>query len=611
VETPDKKDVVKPGMILFLVLAGIVAAVIYAPGIAAPFYLDDAIVLGNAEGLISTRTLGYASFWVSHQLASALGFVLPWDVTIYYRIPNVLIHVLAAMAVFWLARELTGRRITAGLAGALFLVHPIQTQAVTYISQRFESQAALFMILAAASYIRFRKGHSRWWAGATVVFGLAAGMTKETAVALPLWIGVIEVIFFSGIPRLKHVALWLPFVAALAYPALKAVNSAGKTLTWIPFELYLLSQGPVLLKYLQLIFIPGRQFLLYDFPPASGLTAHVLSSWGLLLSLIGMALYLVRRNPVAVFGILTFFILLSPTSVVPIPDLIFEHRVYPAFAGLAIALASIFPPRRLTVALFSVVFVLLGYRAGVRNNEWNDRIRFYEAHREAFPRDVKVLASLGASYALEGQVKNAIAANLEARKYLDTLNPFYRKANATIVDMNLAILYTQMGDRARAIQQARRVLSVDPTQLTSLQILSRAQVELGEYEEALKTLQRTLALVPGDSESLYRLREVEKALGHAAEFAAIDTRIRDMEAKAKELAEKTSAGGVKEPQDRRSQYLTPILFGFLVGGFGLLVFIFLVFKRHLSEVIRWVRTGSTVSVDSAAAGSTETVGRLP
>jgi tetratricopeptide (TPR) repeat protein len=589
-------------MLLFLVLAGLVGMVLYSSGISAPLYLDDFIVLGNAEGYVPTRPLGYASFWLSHQLANWLGFTFPWDLTIYYRIPNVAIHILASTAVFWLARELTGRRLLAGLAGGLFLVHPIQTQAITYVTQRFEAQAALFMILSAACYVRFRKGHSNWWVLGTVLSGMAAATTKETSIALPLWLILLEVLFFSGIPRLKQLVWWLPFVAALAYPAWLAVKGAGKTITWIPFELYLLSQGKVLLKYLQLVFIPGKQYLLYDSNPATGLTLDVLAAWGLLLVLVGTALYLCRRNRVAIFGILTFFILLSPTSVVPIPDLIFEHRIYPGLCGIAIAIASLCPPRRLTVAIFSALFVLLGYRTFVRNAEWNDRIKFYEANREAFPRDVKVLASLGASYATQGEVKKALNVNLEAKKYLDTLNPFYFKEGSVIVDMNLATLYSQMGDWVHAIEESRRVLAVDHKNLVALRTLSRAYFELHEYAESRKALKRTLDSYPSDGESLIRLREVEKALGNSAEFAALDTSIKGIEAKAtasmnKAVLEQQS----KVAKDAPRPDLTFFFFGFLTVVLGGLAFVILVFKHHMAELVRWARTGSTISVDSPAA----------
>ena len=296
--------------------------------------------MSNAQTIQHSRFFGYLTLWMSTKLEALLGLVFPWDITIYFRIPNILIHVLAASVVYWLAWELIGSRFSAWIAGCLFLVHPIQTQAVTYISQRFEAQAALFMFLAAVTFVRFRKGGSWIWLAGTLAATFVAAMTKENAVAVPIWLMLIEMIFFSGIRSLKKMAYFIPLVLAVVLPTLKIFLSSGGTLLWIPFELYLLSQASVLLQYLKLVFLPGKQFLLYDFPPVTTVTTVVVLEWIAILSIVGLGIYLARKKPVIGFGILTFFCLLSPTSVVPLPDMIFEHRVYPALAGLAIAVAG-------------------------------------------------------------------------------------------------------------------------------------------------------------------------------------------------------------------------------------------------------------------------------
>ena len=123
----------------FFVFAITAGLLIYSTGLTAPLHLDDPSVLRIAETVgWSTRPLGYASFWLNRQILLFIGSVLPWREAFYYRLGNVFIHALAATALFWLVREITQRWLTAALAGALFVVHPIQTQAVTYISQRFE-----------------------------------------------------------------------------------------------------------------------------------------------------------------------------------------------------------------------------------------------------------------------------------------------------------------------------------------------------------------------------------------------------------------------------------------------------------------------------------------
>jgi tetratricopeptide (TPR) repeat protein len=583
-------------MIFFLILAAIACAVLYSPGIAAPLYLDDFIVLSNAEGIINTRFFGYASFWLSHQLAELMGLVLPFDVTIYYRIPNIAIHVLASTALFWLARELTGRRLVAGIAGALFLVHPIQTQAVTYITQRFEAQAALFMFIAAASYVRFRHHKSKYYLLLTVVAALLAASTKETAIALPLWIAFIEVIFFSGVPTLRQMAYWLPVAGAIAYPAWLAFKSTGGALVWIPIEYYLLSQGAVLTKYLQLVFLPGKQYLLYDFQPVTAVTATVLAQWVLVLVLFATGIYLTRRKPTVAFGIFTFFILLLPTSLVPLPDLIFEHRLYPAMAGVAIALATLFQPTRRTVALFTAVFLFLGYRTMVRNVEWTDRVRFYELHREAFPEEPRLLASLGTAYAQKGEVKKAIEANQAARKHLDKLNAYYYRAGVQVIDMNLATLYGQIGDMPKMMEEAQRALTADQNMPAAWMMIGSAKFSEEDFRGALVAYERAWKINPMDLTFAQAVREASFRLGELDRVREIDVRISSLQKQLQKQDEE------KKPEPlRRAWQPTYVLFGTICVVLLTGVAFIRVGLKSFREVWLWLRTGSTVSVDKAAA----------
>src|SRR6185295_15250795 len=114
-------------------------------------------------------------------------------------------------------------------------------------------------------------------------------------------------------------------------PAWRALQSSRDTFDWVALDQYWLTQGPVLAKYLLLSIWPREQFLLYDFPLVESVTVVVVLQWLMVLGLVTLAVILVKRQPVIGFGILTFFVLLLPVLVLPLPDLIFEHRVYPAF----------------------------------------------------------------------------------------------------------------------------------------------------------------------------------------------------------------------------------------------------------------------------------------
>ena len=145
-------------MRLFLIAAIPLALLLYGHGLQAPLYLDDPSVLDGARGFLRpSRPLGYFSYFLSFLFADLFAPFFHWNSWFYFRLGNLLIHVLTATVVLWLARELTGKRPAGIVAGFLFLIHPVVSEPVMYISQRFESLATLFMVASAVSYTRFRK----------------------------------------------------------------------------------------------------------------------------------------------------------------------------------------------------------------------------------------------------------------------------------------------------------------------------------------------------------------------------------------------------------------------------------------------------------------------
>src|SRR6267142_1275836 len=333
-------------MRVFFVLAVAGAILLYSSGLWAPYHLDDASVLDSAKTLSwsPARFLGFATFWLNAQVSQVFGPIFPWREPFYFRLGNVLIHVIAATALFWLALELTGRRVVAAIAATLFLVHPIQTQAVTYITQRFESQAAMFMILSAAAYVRFRRTGGRLWFFAMLILEAAGGLTKQTAFVLPVWIVFIEIVFFAGGAELRKRLLYISAVGlVLLFPVWESLPNAfeGPTLKWIALDQYWVSQGPILTRYFQLSAWPEHQFLFYGFEPVRFFSWAVAAEWALVLMVLAAGLYCLRRWPLIGFGIVSFFILLLPVIILPLPDVINEHRYNAYYRQLGHLLTSV------------------------------------------------------------------------------------------------------------------------------------------------------------------------------------------------------------------------------------------------------------------------------
>ena len=486
----------------FLIVAFPLTLVLYAHGLQAPFYLDDSTVIttGNTLGL-ATRPLGYLSFYMSSVIAEVFGGLFPWQLSMYYRLGNLLVHVAAATAVFALVRELTGKSRAAFASGLLFLVHPVLSQPVMYITQRFESLATLLMVVSATTYVRFRRMGGRRWLVATCVCGLAAALTKETAMVLPAWILLIELTFFRGWRWDRRFVYLIPAGLVLMVPAWMAFERSAATLTSVSWPRYLASQSGVLIKYLGLSVFPFEQYLHYDAEVIEAFSWPLLAQWIAIVAILATGLALVRRYPYIGFGIVTFFVLLAPVTLLPLPDLIFEHRIYPAFVGLAVMFGSLFvrPLGKPVVASVLLLLFVYGARTYQRVGEWNDDVRFYEAHRTRFPADPYVLSALGVRYQARGQLLRGLETFEAARQNEHRFNPYYSKVGRINIALNIITASMAMQDFERAGSELEIAIALNPDMWPVRQMEGGYYLTIGEFEEAAAAFKRLTELEPARS----------------------------------------------------------------------------------------------------------------
>jgi tetratricopeptide (TPR) repeat protein len=375
-------------VLLLLAAAG---AAIYYPSLGAPFLFDDhSYITGNplirdfsafsggaalpsvnenVDIHFRTRAAAFFTFALNY----AAGGLDPAG----YRVFNLALHVLNSFLVYWLglllfaavpgraggaAHAFAPGAALAGSAAAalLFLCHPLQTQAVAYVAQRFTSLCALFCLLSLACYLRARLpsgARSRaWFYAAALLAAVAAMKTKENAFPLPFMIAGAEFLFFCA-PLKTRLKFLLPLaLTALIIPAglmfgggqartpAQALTAAGGQAP--DMVSYALSQPEIVVSYLRLLAWPSGQNADHD-PPlrrAPGLPAAAallllgaLAAGGVRLALSGGTL-----RAAAGFGIIWFFAMISvESSFIPLGDLMFEHRVYLPAAGLALAAGAL------------------------------------------------------------------------------------------------------------------------------------------------------------------------------------------------------------------------------------------------------------------------------
>ena len=388
--------------------------------------------MSHFRNVSELRYVGYLTFALNY----LYGGLEPRN----YHFFNILIHIANAVVVYLLAsclirltRREEGQEVPAGdwaipfAATVVFLTHPLATQSVSYISQRFSSLSTLFYLSAVLLYLSGRERHE---SGASVfnprlvlAFGCAClGIkTKETVFTLPAMLTILEWVFFrteTG-TRGKRWLILLPFYATMLIVPLSlygpelglfetvsgiSERTRGEKLLDLDTRSrteYLLTQFRVIVTYLRLMVAPYGQRVIYDYPRyTSILSVPVILSFLLLASIAWGGWRCLQRSfrttgtervetRLTGLGILWFFVTISvESSIIPIKDVIFEHRTYlPSFGAYLAMIALIsmgvrrYRPQYKPVALV-LVFLLIGGLLGMatyqRNRVWLNCFAFWD-----------------------------------------------------------------------------------------------------------------------------------------------------------------------------------------------------------------------------------------
>lgn len=433
-----------PKAVPLLVLAGLLA---YCNSFTKAFVFDDLPWISNSPDI--GHFSRYMSGWhqnrpvvrLSIQLNYQLGGLSPAG----YHAFNLAVHTLAGLTLFGLVRRVlllprfAGRydESAARLAFAvalLWLVHPLQTQSVTYIIQRCESMMGLFYLFTLYAWLRGATGGGRAWHLLAVgSFALSLGC-KEVAGTLPPVLIAFDRVFLARSWR-EIFRRWPSYLGILAIvvfavrPTFHTATAGGEP-GGVGFEIktatpwtYLLTQSEVILHYLRLSVWPTRQALDYvDWPIAQSLR-DVWPAFLVVSAAATTSVVLLYLRPAAGFVLFCFFAFLAPTSsVVPIIDPAYEHRMYlsltsvvigAVFAAHATLGAMPWPDRRRAtfgLVVLAAAAAALVARTQARNESYRTPLAALEDNTAARPNNPRPWASMAAAYLNAGELDRAGAA---------------------------------------------------------------------------------------------------------------------------------------------------------------------------------------------------------
>jgi tetratricopeptide (TPR) repeat protein len=466
----------------------VVLFLIYGPALRGPFVFDDPYLPFNDEQashmslyqwMRGQRPFLMASFWLNLRLSG----LEPYS----YHLVNILLHFLTGGFVFFIVRKLverageTGpiRDTLAAFSALLFLFHPLQTESVAYIASRSETLSVMFFYAAFAVFLSGAAlrpaqdgsppGMSWLRSGAVLaLFGCAAS-TKEHTAVLPALLLLTDYYFnpgfsFAGIRRNWRLYGLLTAAAGIAVyfvaRVLRAANTAGFSIKEFDWLQYFFTQCRAVWLYLRLFFFPYGQNVDHDFAISRSVFDHgAIIAFVALVALVAAALWYRRRYPLASYGILTFLLLLSPTSsFIPILDPTAEHRLYLPALGLLLVVAEFLrrwkttrPKMMATMAGVLVVIAVLTYN---RSQVWSSDVALWQDAISKSPYKSRPHFQLGFAWFAQGQCQAALPEFDKAGRYA---KPDYR----LLVDWGL--VNDCVGNRPEAIHKLKQAAALSPT----------------------------------------------------------------------------------------------------------------------------------------------------
>ncbi len=494
--------------LLGLLAVLLLGAIAYSNAPQAGFVFDDLgqiVENPGVQGLaafgrsthLPNRWVGYLSFALSHE---AFGLApAGWHAV------NVAIH-LANAALVWtlvLLAFRTPRLRTSVLApassslafaaAALCVVHPLATQAVTYVVQRLTSLATLSYLAASVLFVAWRLAEGRrgrgWMYAGSLLAAFLAVRTKEIAFTLPLTLLMVEWALFAGGRRrflavvpVAGLALLIPLslldlgghggsVLASADASTRVMAPAGRLD-------YLRTQAVVVVRYLAMLALPAGQAVDHHVAiRRSWLAPDVAGATILLAAIASLGGWLAWRSTprrgrppldpavrLVALGIGWFFVTLSvESSLIPIADVMNEHRVYLPSVGILLALVTggalglrrvdpVHYPRDLAIAA-GVASMVLGGVTWSRNRVWMDEVSLWSDAAAKEPRMIRPLSNWGAALTKQQRYREAAAVFARAVE----LEP-----SSVAAHVQLGVVRYLSGDVRGAEVALRRAVALDP-----------------------------------------------------------------------------------------------------------------------------------------------------
>ena len=501
----------KRNIILSVLLIIILGLAVYGNSLSGEFIWDDTHLVEDNVYIRDWSNLPKyftESIGAGADAATVYSFYRPLQIITYaidysfwkldvrgYHLTNALLHVFAALAVFWFITVLYQDWRLSLFTGLFFVAHPMHTEAVSYISGRADSLVLLFMLLCFIFYIKIlREGKGAYYVLMTMSYILAI-LSKELSLILPFLLLLYHYTFRQEL-KLKVI---LPVLAVnVSY-----IITRMTVLSFLRFHVAIKTTFTqrlagffiAITDYIKIIVLPldlhmehGNSFFKLTHPQV-GLGAS---------AVIALFILIFKTKParnIVFFSLVWFFIALFPTSnLYPINAYMAEHWLYLPSIGIFLLLARgltlLYQERGLKQLSISVAVLFLGFYSYLtidQNSYWKAAIPFYKRTLKYANKSSRVYFNLANEYRRMGQSETAISYYKKAIK----IRPDYWDAY-----YNLGKAYDNLDKKEDAISVYQKIIKGDPNFYSAYYNLGNLYYESHRYDEAIGAYERVIEINP-------------------------------------------------------------------------------------------------------------------
>lgn len=513
-----------------VLIAAIVAS--FGNGIFGTFHFDDFHrVVANPQ-LLSLRDSVIGSSRPLTDLSFHLQFRTGATDVMVFHLVSLILHILAALFLFeCLSRLIRLCRPGAGdwipfAAALVWAVHPVQTEAVTYIVQRAEPLSLSLGLFGLWSLLRSRDAAaSPGWLMLSSLAVLAAMLAKPVAAVFPLVLILLDSLLIAGSlqaalrARPAYYASLAASLAAVAWMLAQpheSSASAGLTSNILPPINYWLNQQEIAWRYVKLWFAPLKQcldYLLLPLPNAQ-LLPYAIMNGLLLLTVIAAA---VKKQPLAITAAAGLLLAFPTSGIIPVGDLMVERRLYqPSLALAVIVVASvdwllrrgiqsvraIYIVRGLVLILIAATLMLL---TANRNLDYCSRSRMQESILQTSPHNMRARLSLISAFCDEHRLDKAYTAAKAALNWIQAVRSDPNADPALLwqadfyeadVLHNLGRVLTLQGEYDPARHVLRLAIMNNPRDRIAYSNLAAVLYLQGYHDAAIQAAEAAIAIAP-------------------------------------------------------------------------------------------------------------------